>query len=322
MEDYPKNLQDFEKRFSTETACREYLLGLRWPNGFVCPRCEGQKGWVTKSHKIVCAECLYGTSVTAGTIFQDTHQPLKSWFRAMWWLTNQKSGLNALSLQRLLGLGSYRTAWSMLHKLRSAMVRPGRDRLTGKIEVDDAYIGGIEKGTRGRHLETKTLVVIAAEEDGNGIGRIRIGQVANASSRSLHAFIKESVDLGSQIHTDDWKGYRGLEKQGYRHRTTNVKKSSQAAHQLLPRVHRVISLTKRWLLGTHQGAVSHEHLQQYLNEFVFRFNRRTSTHRGKLFYRLVQQSLAVEPLVYQSLIRDVRGRRRMRRQLKEGHHKI
>ena len=322
MEDYPKNLQDFEKRFSTEASCREYLFRLRWSNGFVCPRCGGRKGWMTNRHKIICVECRYEISVTAGTIFQDTHQPLTNWFRAMWRLTNEKSGLNALSLQRLLEIGSYRTAWSMLHKLRSAMVRPGRDRLTGKIEVDDAYIGGKEKGTRGRHLEGKTLVIVAAEEDGNGIGRIRIGRVKNASSKSLHTFIRESVDPGSQIHTDDWKGYHGLESEGYRHRITTVNKNPQAAHQLLPRVHRVISLTKRWLLGTHQGAVSHEHLQQYLNEFVFRFNRRTSSHRGKLFYRLVQQSVAVEPLVYQSIIQDVREKRRIQRRRKEGHHKI
>ena len=322
MEDYPRNLRDFEKRFSTEAACREYLFKLRWPDGFVCSRCGYRKGWVTKNSKILCAGCRYGMTVTAGTIFQDSHQTLTNWFRAMWWLTNEKSGLSALSLQRLLELGSYRTAWTMLHKLRSAMVRPGRERLTGKVEIDDAYIGGVEEGVRGRQLEGKVLVVVAAEEDGKGIGRIRIGQVANASGESLHGFIKESIDPGSQVHTDDWKGYHGLRKAGYSHKITNVSKSQQAAHQLLPRVHRVISLTKRWLLGTHQGAVSHEHLQGYLNEFAFRFNRRTSAHRGKLFYRLAQQSVAVEPLVYQSLIRDVREMRRSRRQRKKGHHNM
>jgi len=322
MEDYPKNLRDFEKRFSTEAACREYLLKLRWPVGFVCSRCGGRKGWPTKNGKIICGGCRYGITVMAGTIFQDSHQPLTNWFRAMWWLTNEKSGLSALSLQRLLELGSYRTAWTMLHKLRSAMVRPGRDRLSGKVEVDDAYIGGEEEGVRGRQLEEKTLVVVAAEEDGYGIGRIRIGQVADASAKSLHGFIKESVDPGSNVHTDDWKGYHGLGKAGYSHRITNVSKSQQAAHQLLPRVHRVISLAKRWLLGTHQGAVSHEHLQGYFNEFTFRFNRRTSTHRGKLFYRLAQQSVAVEPLVYQSLVRDVREMRRLRKRCKQGRHNM
>lgn len=192
------------------------------------------------------------------------------------WLTNEKSGLSVLSLQRLLELGSYRTGWTMLHKLLSAMVRPGRDRQSGRVEVDGAYVGGEEEDVHGRQLEGKALVVVAAEEGGEGIEIIRIGQVANASGKSLHGFIKESVGPGSDIHTDDWKGYT--------HRVTTLSKSQKAAHQLLPRVHSVISLLKRWLLGTHQGTVSHEHLQGYLNEFTFRFNRRTSAHRGKLCF--------------------------------------
>lgn len=314
MEDYPRNLREFEQRFTTEAACREYLFKLRWPEGFLCLRCGGKNGWLTKGGKMVCAGCRYGTTVTAGTIFQDSHQLLANWFRAIWWVTNEKTGLSALSLQRLLELGSYRTAWTMLHKLRTAMVRPGRDRLSGRVEVDDAYIGGEEEGVRGRHLGRKALVVVAAEEDGEGIGRIRIGQVGDASARSLHSFVEESVDPGSNVHTDDWKGYKGLEKKGYTRRVTTLSKNQKGAHQLLPRVHRVVSLLKRWLLGTHQGAVSHEHLQGYLNEFTFRFNRRTSTHRGKLFYRLVQQSVAVEPVTYQAMIRDVRDMRRLRSQ--------
>ena len=315
MEDYPGNLSEFEKRFSDEAACREYLLRLRWPEGFVCCRCGSRKGWTTnRRSKILCSRCRYDISVTAGTVFENTHQPLTTWFRAMWWVTNQKTGVSALSLKRLVGLGSYRTAWMMLHKLRTAMVRPGRERLSGRVEVDDAYIGGMEEGIRGRHLGKKALIVVAAEEDGKGIGRIRIGQVADASGKSLHAFVEESVDPGSNVHTDDWNGYEGLEQKGYTHRVTALSKSQKAAHQLLPRVHRVVSLLKRWLLGTHQGAVSHEHLQGYLNEFTFRFNRRASTHRGKLFYRLVQQAAAVEPVTYEAMVRDVRELRRLRAQ--------
>jgi len=312
MEDYPRNLSEFENRFSNEAACREYLFKQRWPEGFVCSRCGAPKGWLTKRGEVVCGGCRYAATLTAGTIFQGSHQPLINWFRAMWWMTNEKSGLSALSLQRLLELGSYRTAWTMLHKLRFAMVRPGRDRLSGRVEVDDAYVGGEEKGVRGRQFEKKALVVVAAEEDGDGIGRIRIGQIADASGKSLHGFIKESVDPGSNVHTDDWKGYHGLEKKGYTHRITTLSKSQEAAHKLLPRVHRVVSLIKRWLLGTHQGAVSCEHLRGYLNEFTFRFNRRTSTHRGKLFYRLVQQAMAVEPVAYEAIIKDVRKLRRLR----------
>lgn len=229
----------------------------------------------------------------------------------MWWVTNQKTGLSGLGLQRLLGLGSYRTAWMMLHKLRSAMVRPGRDRLTGSVEVDEAYVGGWEEGVRGRGTEKKALIVVAAQEDGPGIGRIRMAHVVDASATSLQGFVKTSVEPGSTIHTDDWTGYQGLEVKGYRHVVAPIKNSGKRAHELLPRVHKVVSLFKRWLLGTHQGAISPEHLSSYLNEFVFRFNRRTSAHRGKLFLRLAQQAVAVEPIPYASLVKGVQeGRSR------------
>ena len=254
--------------------------------------------------------------MTAGTIFQDSHQPLTTWFRAMWWMTNQKTGLSGLGLQRLLGLGSYRTAWMMLHKLRSAMVRPGRNRLSGTVEVDESYVGGLEEGVRGRQTEKKSVIVVAAQEDGLGIGRIRMSQVDNASAASLHGFVNTTVEPGSTIRTDDWTGYQGLDKKGYRHEVTPIKRSGKQAHELLPRVHIVISLFKRWMLGTHQGAISHEHLTSYLNEFVFRFNRRTSAHRGKLFLRLAQQAVAVEPVTYAGLIKGVReGRSRKHKAL-------
>lgn len=197
----------------------------------------------------------------------------------------------------------------MLHKLRSAMVRPGRDRLTGRIEVDETYVGGVEEGVRGRKTEKKALVLIAAQEDGNGIGRIRLGRVADASAASLLTFIEESAEPGSTVHSDDWPGYQGLEGKGYAHVATSIRKSGKDAHKLLPRVHRVASLLKRWLLGTHQGAISPEHLDSYLNEFVFRFNRRTSASRGKLFLRLTEQSVLVPPLPYDDLVKGVRATR-------------
>jgi transposase-like protein len=306
MEDYPRTLREFEARFSTEQVCAEYLLRLRWPEGFVCTSCGNRGGWSTKDGKLICKVCRHRDTVMAGTIFQDTHQPLMVWFRAMWWVTNQKTGLSALGLQRLLGLGSYRTAWLMLHKLRNAMVRPGRDRLRGRVEVDETYLGGLEKGVHGRETEKKALIIIAAEEDGEGIGRIRLARVADASAASLHFFVAQVVEPGSTIHTDDWTGYQRLEAKSYAHVVTTIKKSGKPAHELLPRVHRVVSLLKRWLMGTHQGAISHEHLDSYLNEFVFRFNRRTSAHRGKLFLRLAQQAVAISPAPYAYLVRGVR----------------
>ena len=296
MEDYPRDLLELEARFSTEAACREYLARLRWPEGFRCPYCGGGKSWPVRGVLFECAACGVQTSVTAGTIFQDTRTPLPVWFRAMWWVTTQKNGASALGLQRVLGLKSYETAWTWLHKLRRAMVRPGRDLLTGRIEVDEGYVGGPEEGLPGRLNLEKTLVVVAAQEDGKGIGRIRMRQIPDASSESLIPFVQDSVAPSSVVHTDGWLGYSPLSSSGYCHEVTYLKGNRKAASELLPRVHLVISHLKRWLLGTHQGAVSHQHLDYYLDEFTFRFNRRRSKSRGKLFYRLAQQAVATDPV--------------------------
>jgi transposase-like protein len=239
-------------------------------------------------------------SVTAGTIFQDSHVPLTIWFRAMWQITSQKNGMSALGLQRVLGLGSYKTAWAMLHKLRRAMVRPGRGRLDGIVEVDETYWGGEETGAIGRGAEEKALIVVAAEEDGKGIGRIRLRMIPDASSASLHGFIQEAIAPGSTVRTDGWRGYLGLE--GYVH-DRQIQRHQEEGEHLLPRVHRVIALLKRWLLGTHQGAIGQQHLDTYLDEFTFRFNRRKSKSRGKLFYRLAQQAVQVGPVPFADLIK-------------------
>jgi transposase-like protein len=232
------------------------------------------------------------------------------WFRAMWWVTTQKNGASALGLQRVLGLKRYDTAWTMLHKLRHAMIRPGRDLLAGRVEVDECYVGGLEEGRRGRRNDLKkALVVVAAQEDGPGIGRIRMRQTPDASAESLLPFIQDSVQPGSTVHTDGWQGYIPLQRQPYQHEVTFQKGNPQTPSELMPRVHRVISLLKRWLMGTHQGAVSHKHLDEYLDEFTFRFNRRRSRSRGKLFFRLMQQAVAVEPVTYDQIVQgEHRGR--------------
>jgi transposase-like protein len=301
-EDYPKTLLEMEQRFATEDACRDYLTKLRWPNGFICPECQGKVGWVDRRDRWTCQNCRRQTTVTAGTIFDGTHLSLRVWFRAGWLVTSQKSGASALGLQRVLGLGSYETAWSWLHKLRRAMVRPGRDRLNGTVEVDEAFIGGMSPEP-GRDGAGKAMVAIAAEEDGAGIGRIRLARVADGSTPSLHGFIQRAIAPGSTVHTDGWAPYHGLEKLGYSHRITRLKgQRKEAAVELLPRVHRVASLLKRWLLGTHQGAVSPRHLDYYLDEFTFRFNRRRSASRGKLFFRLLEQSVQVGPVTYEIIV--------------------
>jgi transposase-like protein/ribosomal protein L37AE/L43A len=307
VEDYPRTLAEFEARFATEDACRAYLVQLRWPDGFRCPRCDGATAWPVRAVLWQCAGCGRQTSVTAGTIFQDTRTPLTRWFRAMWWVTNSKAGTSALPLQRLLGLGSYQTAWAWQHKLRRAMVRPGRERLSGAVEVDESFIGGLG-GAEGRSTATKALIVVAAEEAGRGIGRIRMRRIPKASAESLDAFIRETIEPGSDVHTDGWHGYDHVQAQGYRHRITYLRGDHELAVAQLPRVHRVVSLLKRWLLGTHQGAVRQTHLDYYLDEFTFRFNRRRSRHRGKLFFRLVQQAVTVDPVPYRRLIQRPRRR--------------
>jgi transposase-like protein len=221
----------------------------------------------------------------------------------MWSLTCQKNGASAIGLQRELGLGSYKTAWTWLHKLRRAMVRPGRNRLSGTIEVDETYLGASEQGARGRKAERKTLIVVAAQEEGDRIGRIRTRRIPDASAESLMAFVDEAIEPGSIVHTDGWLGYLPLEGKHYHHQVTFLKGKQPSPSELMPWVHLVVSLFKRWWLGTHQGAVSQEHLDYYLDEFTFRFNRRTSRSRGKLFYRLAQQAIEVGPAPYNSLVK-------------------
>jgi transposase-like protein len=310
IEEYPRNLLELEAMFSTEEACRAYLARLRWPEGFRCPRCGNPDTWPVRKTLLQCKACKYQTSVTAGTIFQDTRTPLTVWFRAMWWVTTQKNGASALCLQRILGLKSYETAWAWLHKLRRAMIRPGRDLLTGRVEVDECYIGGPEDFLPGRLNLDKILVVVAAQEDGPGIGRIRLRQIPDASAASLIPFVQESVELGSVIHTDGWLGYSPLEGNGFDHEVTFLKGKKKSPSESMPRVHLVISLLKRWLMGTHQGAVSHKHLDYYLDEFTFRFNRRRSQSRGKLFYRLAQQAVAMQPVPLDHILHPDRKKSR------------
>jgi transposase-like protein len=301
-EEYPKTLLELERRFATDEACREYLFRLRWPHGFVCPRCQGGSAWSATRGRLVCRSCRHQTSVTAGTIFQDTRTPLAVWFRAVWYVTSQKNGTSAANIQRILGLGSYQTAWTWLHKLRRAMVRPGRDKLHGRVEVDETFLQG--EDSQGLWLPRKAAVVIAAEEDGPGIGRIRLARIRSPTKNVLHDFARATIEPGSFVHTDGLQAWKGLKKLGYRHKQTVLlgKKDKNAASRLLPRVHRVASLLKRWLLGTHQGAVEPAHLDYYLDEFTFRFNRRTSRSRGKLFYRLLQQAVEIPPTTYRQLI--------------------
>ena len=300
VKDCPTKLVELQRRFSTDQACREYLFALRWPQGFVCPRCGGNKAWPTARGLWLCSACCHQASVTAGTIFQDTRLPLTLWFRAIWYVTSQKNGVSALSFQRVLGLGSYQTAWAWLHKLRRAMVRPGRDPLRGVVEVDQTCLGASEEGAPGRQTEAKALIAVAAEAADHRMGRIRLRRIADGTQASLHGFIREVIEPGSVVRTDGLPAYHNPE--GYVHEVIVVRQQGKSASELLPRAHRVVRLLKRWLTGTYQGAVGPDHLDYYLDEFTFRFNRRKSSSRGKLFYRLIQQAVQVAPHPYHRLI--------------------
>src|SRR5665648_67264 len=218
-------------------------------------------------------------------------KPLRLWFNVIWWVMSQKTGVSALNLKNAMNFKNYETTWTWLQKLRRIMIRPGREQLNGAVEVDETYIGGPETGVVGRETESKVLVVVAVEVREGKLGRVRFRCIKNASSNELIPFIMDNVDINSNVITDGWKGYSSLQSKGYQHEVRNISKSDKEANELLPGVHRVIGLVKRWLLGTHQGAVSEKHLQYYLDEYSFRFNRRLSRYRGKLFFRTIQQAV-------------------------------
>ena len=296
---YPADMMDFMNMFPDESSCLEYLGLVRWPEGYVCHRCGSVEAWKMDSGLYRCRKCRYAGSVISGTLFQNTRKPLRLWFQAIWYVVNQKNGVSALGLQQALGLGSYHTAWEWLHKLRRAMVRSGRDRLTGIVEMDETVIGGAHEGRLGRGDPRKVLVLVAAEETESGIGRIRLATIPDASGATLSKLTLQMIDPGSTIQTDGWSGYNVLPSHGYIHKPCVNKNATDK--NATPTAHLVASLLKRWLLGTHQGAVSHEHLPYYLDEFTFRFNRRTSRSRGKLFYRLIEQALQSDPVPAKAL---------------------
>lgn len=301
--DYPRSYAELRAWFPDDAACLDYLEWLRWPNGFVCPKCGTPGRWRMGDGRFWCEDCRRRVSVTTGTIFHRTRTPLSVWFAVAWYVTSAKNGVSAKTMHRLLGFGSYQTAWTMLHRFRTAMVRPGRDHLAGAVEIDETYVGGVEGGVHGRQTETKSIVVIAVElHDPKGFGRVRLRRVPDVTAASLVGFVRDVVRPGAVVRTDGWRGYDALCKHGYDRQRINLSASESPAHVLMPAVHRVASLLKRWLLGTHQGAVEADHLQGYLDEFAFRFNRRHSEFRGLLFRRLLEQAVQAGPVTYRSLV--------------------
>jgi len=321
-EHYPRTAAEFNSWFDGEDACYAYLERLRWPDGIACPGC-GEIGamWHVSRRQLRCRTCRREVRVTAGTILEDTRLPLSVWFQAAWLITNEKNGVSALSLQRALGLRRYETAWLLLHKLRRAMVNPGRSRLVGAIEIDETYVGATVPGKRGRGALGKAIVAVAVEKGTTGkksqrvaSGRVRLTRIPDCSMLALNAFVEDVAEPGSVIHTDAWGGYNQLEQLGFTHEVINQSASGDPAHVTMPHAHRVASLLKRWLLGTHQGGGKPRQLDAYLDEFVFRFNRRKSASRGLLFYRLLEQAVTVEHVTNDSIIatKNPRGPRQPR----------
>lgn len=304
---YPGSLADLRAWFPDDAACLDYLDWLRWPGGFVCPHCGGGVAWRLRDGRYSCGGCKRRVSVTAGTIFHGTRTPLTVWFEAAWLMMASKAGASALNLQRVLGLGSYQTAWTMLHRYRDVMIVPAREKLSGEVEVDETLIGGRNKpGKRGRGAEGKVLVAGAIERapDGRrGFGRARLAIISSAKAAAIQDFVTENVAPGSVVISDAFSSYpSALAGPEYEHNPINVKRSGLKANQLLPGVHRLFSLAKRWLEGTHQGRVQPEHLQSYLDEFIFRFNRRTARKRGLLFLRLLERAVEADPIRYADIV--------------------
>jgi hypothetical protein len=301
--DYPTRLAQLRSWFATDADCADYLEWLRWPDGFLCPHCGATSGSRGADGLRRCAGCRRRVSVTAGTVFQDTRTPLTVWFEACWLMAVPKNGVSALTLSEVLPVGSYQTAWTMLAKLRAAMSSADKDRLSGVVEVDEWFHGGVAKG--GSSLTGKNLVMAAVERRGGarGFGRARLGVVTGRSAWELRGFVRAHVEPGSRVITDGLSAYRRA-LAGYVHEPLNESAPDAAEpHELLPGVHRVFSLAERWLLGTHQGGVKREHLAEYLDEFCFRWNRRNARHRGMVFYRLLQHAVAAPPVTYKHLVR-------------------
>ena len=295
--DYPNTYREFVLMFPDNPACAAYLMHLRWPDGFICPACKTRSTpWGESRGRIACPACRHQTSITAGTVFDKTRTALTTWFEAAWHVATAKNGMSAKTLERTLGV-SYRVAWTMLQRFRVTMMNVKRKQLFGEVEVDETLIGGVKQGgKRGRGV-SKSIVVIAVEiKQPRGFGRVRMRHVSDASGDSLLPFICDVVDQNAVVLTDGWRGYNGLPKLGYTRKATVIASSNDPAHVSMPGVHRVASLLKRWILGTHQGAIVPAHLQSYLEEFTFRFNRRTSRSRGLVFRRILEQAVITKPV--------------------------
>ena len=301
-DDFPTNLIEFEKRFGTEEQCRDHLYRSKFTQGFICPKCGKKEFWWTARSLMHCKFCHHQESLRTGTVFEGSKKPLKIWYKTLYFVALNKNGISALALKRMMGFGSYQTAWAWLHKIRGMMKRSGREKLVGTVEVDETYLGGPKPGKRGRGAEGKALICIALEkkEGDPKPGRVRMEVIPDACGETISNFVLRNVEMGATIRSDGLPSYRNLSEIGYQH--DRVIEDKKKPESMMPALHLVISLAKRWIIGTMQGRISEKHLPIYLDEFVFRFNRRTSKNRGKIFYRLLDQCITSSPLPYWKII--------------------
>jgi transposase-like protein len=289
LDELPRDLPGFLERFGTDEQCRDYLIRARWPGGFRCVGCGHERCHPLRARlALECAACGKQHSYMAGTIFEQTKTGLARWFLAIWLVTSSKGGISAMELQRQMGFGSYQTAWSWLHKIRRAMVRPGPGR-SGRGAAGKTVVAGAVETGRG-------------QARGRRLGRLRLAVVADASARSLEGFLGRNVARPATVGTDGWSGYRGLAAAGYAHQPLNLSASWGDAALRLPAIHLVFGLAKRWLLGTHHGAVGNKHLPAYLDEFTFRFNRRTARNLSHRFARLIEHAVQIQSTTYRALV--------------------
>jgi len=294
--DFPKTATEFEARFATEEDCRAYWIEARWGGTPSCARCASTRVWtIREGTTFECADCGHQTSLTSGTLLEKTHKPLKMWFRAIFEISTRRTGISAKDLQRIMGFGSYKTAWSWLHKLRAAMVRSDSEPLGPFVQIDEALVGG--KG--GPHKE---LVLVAAEVG----ARVRLAHVVNNDKETLKRFADGQIAADAHVITDGHAGY-DAKSLGQRHHEAAVQtKAERREKDALQGCHWTISLLKRWLIGTHAGAVRDKHLQAYLDEFAFRHNRRKTNGVGRIAARVIESLVARPPMTMRQIIDDTR----------------
>jgi transposase-like protein/Zn ribbon nucleic-acid-binding protein len=292
--DFPKTAIEFEKRFATEADCRAYWIEARWGGTPCCARCKSTRVWPERGGALFeCADCGHQTSLTSGTLLQGTRKPFKTWFRAVFEISSRRNGISAKDLQRIMGFGSYETAWTWLHKLRAALVRPGREPLSQRVQIDEGFVGGTRGG--------KEMVLVATETTD---GRVRLAHAENNDEATLGKFAGAHVAPAAEVTTDGLASYNSRSLGERPHEAIVQTKAERQMHDTLQGVHWTMSLLKRWLLGTHAGAVKPKHLQAYLDEFAFRHNRRKTKGVGRIAARTLAQLVVSAPMTMRMLVKE------------------